>query len=309
MVPMRDGVHLATDVYRPTVNGEPVQGKLPLLLQRTPYNKEGSQLVQQARHSQVTATSWRSRTIVAPIIQKASRLSTRLRQDGYDAIEFLAQLPYTDGQVGMWGTSYAGHTQASAAIAHPPHLKTVVINCGGLNNGWGYKIRNHGAFELAQQVGWAFGQLAAQTNNAVAHDAFQREKAVDWIGDLHGKRGQTPLSLAPNFEDYIFDIMTRSDYDQSGDSPTSIGLSPSTRRRTFRCSTFPDVRLVSIGHDQELHRIIKDQEVAGAVAHRSMDAWRQYALIFWRCRVWAGCRDQGLRYGLPPAVVRSFLER
>jgi predicted acyl esterase len=113
----------------------------------------------------------------------------------------------------MWGTSYAGHTQASAAIAHPPHLKTVVINCGGLYNGWLYKIRNHGAFELAQQVGWAFGQLAAQTNNPVAHDAFQREKAVDWVGELHGKRGLTPLALAPNFEEYIFDIMTHGNYD------------------------------------------------------------------------------------------------
>ena len=49
MVPMRNGVHLATDIYRPALNGEPVQGRLPLLLQRTPYNKEGAQLVEQFR--------------------------------------------------------------------------------------------------------------------------------------------------------------------------------------------------------------------------------------------------------------------
>jgi putative CocE/NonD family hydrolase len=215
MVPMRDGVHLATDIYRPALNGEPVQGKLPLLLQRTPYNKEGGQLIQQAKalasHGYVVALQDDRGTYHSEGVQIKY---IGYGKDGYDAVEFLAQLPYTDGQIGMWGTSYAGHTQASAAIAHPPHLKTVVINCGGLNNGWEYKIRNHGAFELAQQVGWAFGQLAAQTNNMVAHDAFQHEKAVDWIGDLHGKRGQNPLSLAQNFEDYIFDIMTRSDYDQ-----------------------------------------------------------------------------------------------
>jgi uncharacterized protein len=214
MVPMRDGVRLATDIYRPAVGGVPVADKLPALLQRTPYNKEGAQLVQQAKwlasHGYVVALQDDRGTYHSEGVQIKY---IGYGKDGFDAVEYVAQLPYSDGQVGMWGTSYAGHTQASAAIAHPPHLKTLVINCGGLYNGWLYKIRNHGAFELAQQVGWAFGQLAAQTNNPAAHEAFQREKAVDWIGDLHGKRGLTPLALAPNFEEYIFDIMTHGDYD------------------------------------------------------------------------------------------------
>ena len=50
MVPMRDGVRLATDVYRRAHNGEPVEDKLPILLQRTPYNKEGPGLVESARY-------------------------------------------------------------------------------------------------------------------------------------------------------------------------------------------------------------------------------------------------------------------
>ena len=41
MVTMRDGVRLATDVYRPAVNGNPVPGKFPVILERTPYNKSG----------------------------------------------------------------------------------------------------------------------------------------------------------------------------------------------------------------------------------------------------------------------------
>ena len=40
MVRMRDGVHLATDIYRPARNGSPVEGTFPVLLERTPYNKE-----------------------------------------------------------------------------------------------------------------------------------------------------------------------------------------------------------------------------------------------------------------------------
>lgn len=41
MVPMRDGVKLATDLYLPVENGRPSEQKLPIVLQRTPYNKEG----------------------------------------------------------------------------------------------------------------------------------------------------------------------------------------------------------------------------------------------------------------------------
>ena len=48
MVPMRDGVRLATDVYRPARGGVPVETPLPVLLQRTPYGKEGRGLVERA---------------------------------------------------------------------------------------------------------------------------------------------------------------------------------------------------------------------------------------------------------------------
>ena len=56
--------------------------------------------------------------------------------DGYDVIEWLAGQPWSNGSVGMWGTSFAAHTQAGAAQYSPPSLKTLVINMGGLSNGW-----------------------------------------------------------------------------------------------------------------------------------------------------------------------------
>src|SRR5262245_30816478 len=50
MIPMRDGVRLAADVYRPAVDGVPLSTRLPILLQQTPYNKEGSRLVDTAKY-------------------------------------------------------------------------------------------------------------------------------------------------------------------------------------------------------------------------------------------------------------------
>ena len=36
---MRDGIHLATDIYRPAVGGRPVETPLPVIMERTPYGK------------------------------------------------------------------------------------------------------------------------------------------------------------------------------------------------------------------------------------------------------------------------------
>jgi len=36
---MRDGVHLATDVYRSARDGKPVRGRFPVILERTPYGR------------------------------------------------------------------------------------------------------------------------------------------------------------------------------------------------------------------------------------------------------------------------------
>jgi len=214
MIPMRDGVKLAADVYRPAVDGVPLSTRLPILLQQTPYNKEGSRLVDTAKYLA-------SRGYVVVLqddrgTYKSEGVLTKyvgFGKDAWDTIEFLAQLPYTNGDVGMWGTSYAAHAQASAAIVRPPHLKTIVLNCGGMYNGWDHKIRNHGAFELAQQIGWAFEQGAAQPNNPMARELLSREKASDWVASMHAKRGLNPLAIIKNFEDFFFEQMTHSDYD------------------------------------------------------------------------------------------------
>ena len=48
MVPMRDGVGLATDVHRPARDGQALDGPFPVLLQRTPYSKDGEALALEA---------------------------------------------------------------------------------------------------------------------------------------------------------------------------------------------------------------------------------------------------------------------
>jgi putative CocE/NonD family hydrolase len=212
-VPIRDGVWLAADVYRPTLRGDLVTDELPLLLHRTPYNKKGRGRAESAKYFarngyvvvvQDVRGCYASEGIFTKYIGEG--------RDGYDTIEWLAKLPYTNGKVGMWGTSYGAHVQANAVKLKPPHLETIVVNMGGMYNGWDHKARNHGAFEL-QQLTWAFRQLAAESDDPVVRATLEQESIHDWILSLPFRRGLNPLSGAPNFEDYVLEMMTHSDYD------------------------------------------------------------------------------------------------
>ena len=212
MVPMRDGVQLATDIYRPSQEGRPVDEPLPIVLQRTPYDKK--------RASAIASAEYFARQGYVSVVQDArGRFASEgvftkyigEGEDGYDTVEYLVTLSYGNGKVAMYGTSYAAHAQANAAKLRPPHLETMVVNMGGLSNGWDHKIRNHGAFEM-QQLTWAFRNLASETKDPVIRSMLGQERIEDWLTALPLRKGLNPLSAAPNFEDFILTMLTESDY-------------------------------------------------------------------------------------------------
>jgi len=123
MVPMRDGVRLATDLYLPEGAGD----RVPVILIRTPYKKEMGELdgtyyarrgyavaVQDCRGRFASEGAW------TPFLNES--------KDGYDAVEWLAGRPWSSGKVGMIGGSYLGWVQLWAAVERPPHLATIVPN-------------------------------------------------------------------------------------------------------------------------------------------------------------------------------------
>jgi putative CocE/NonD family hydrolase len=121
MIAMRDGVRLRTDVYLP-----PGDGPFPVLLSRTPYSLEIAPM--DGAVGQVTGNGY------AAVIQHVrGRYGSEGRfhpvhidiTDGYDAVEWAAAQPWSNGRVGMFGGSYLGMTQWMAALARPPHLKAI----------------------------------------------------------------------------------------------------------------------------------------------------------------------------------------
>lgn len=150
-VEVRDGTILRANVYRPTGGG-----RWPVLLTRLPYGKDlplGSLAidpVQAARRGfavvvQDTRGRFTSGGDWYPVVNEA--------EDGFDTVAWAAAQPFSDGEVGMYGASYFGYTQWSAATQQPPALKAMVpyMTWSEPFNGLVYR---GGAFELGVQAAW-----------------------------------------------------------------------------------------------------------------------------------------------------------
>ena len=214
MIPARDGIRLATDIYRPARGGVAEPGRRPVLFLRTPYDKGNDALTAQAtyfaRNGYVVALQdARGRYRSGGVFTKYSSDDSR---DGYDSIEWLAAQPWADGRVGMWGTSYAAHAQADAAKLNPPHLATLVLNEGGMTDAWDHAVRHGGAFELGRELTWAWRQIPADATDLKVVELFEREKVTDWYTVTPLRKGLSPLAVAPNFEAYFLQELTTSDY-------------------------------------------------------------------------------------------------
>ena len=100
---LRDGVPLATDIYFPALNGQPIQGKFPVILERTPYDKSAAGNVNNgsyfARRGYICAIQdvrgrYKSEGEWYPFAKEAP--------DGYDAVEWLAAQSGAMGRSGQW---------------------------------------------------------------------------------------------------------------------------------------------------------------------------------------------------------------
>ncbi len=122
---MRDGVKLYATIFRPDA-----QGKFPVILIRTPYNQE--------RYQKNTFPGYAAQRGYVVIVQDVrGRYSSEGEflpyaqeiNDGYDAVEWAAALPYSNGKVGTQGCSYLGAVQWQLATASPPHLVAIFPQC------------------------------------------------------------------------------------------------------------------------------------------------------------------------------------
>ena len=184
---MRDGTVLRANIYRPV--GE---DRWPVLLTRTPYGKDfpnSSPVLDPllaARHGYVVIVQdTRGRFASAgewdPMRNEAL--------DGVDTIAWAARLPYSNGQVGMFGASYLGFTQWSAAIHHPEALK-VMAPYITWNNPFNGQLFRGGALELGISASWQLMMGAnvlmrrhALDARQLGYDIFMWSRQVDALSN------------------------------------------------------------------------------------------------------------------------------
>lgn len=219
IVRMRDGIALATDLWRPDTDAA-----VPAVLIRTPYDKSRlasdfirpQQLVEKGFAVAVQDTRGRfaSGGEWTPLDwgQEGS--------DGFDTIEWLAAQPWCDGNVGMAGTSYAGIVQFAAAALAPPSLRAIAPTMTGI--ALGELAETGGAFWLDHLFGWL---CAVGIDWAVEKgDARQAATFAAWLADPAPLHDSHPVSEAPIFALPGFPVT----YDRLSRDPITPAIAPAS---------------------------------------------------------------------------------
>ncbi len=223
MIEMRDGVRLATDVFRPPSG----PSLAPVLLFRTPYSKDEAEAT-------LGFASWfceRGYTVVQQDCRGCFHSEGRVdylhpeAMDGLDTLDWIAAQPWGDVDVGSWGTSWCSWTQTAMAVAGRSRLKTIVPMMSGAD-AWSSSVRHGGALEL-RWIAWAFWHSAQNTqvglgktaalDNALIHP---ERRFSDWLRRWPIVRGETQLALVSAYEAWAFELLETEDRTDYWNSPS-----------------------------------------------------------------------------------------
>ncbi len=229
MVRMRDGLRLATDIYRPASAGKALSGAFPVILERTPYGRN----VTSRSELSVAEPVAKSRAEVARFFVRQGYVvvyqdcrgrygseGTFVKYlsdgaDGYDCCDWIVKQSWCNGKIGTKGLSYAAHTQGALGCANAPGVTSMFLDSGGFSNAYQGGIRQGGAFEL-KQVTWALMAALEAPESKTDPVRLAALKAIDikgWFARMPWKRGHSPLSAAPDYEDYVYDQWEHGTFD------------------------------------------------------------------------------------------------
>ncbi len=216
-VPMRDGVHLATDVYLPADGA----GPWIALLERTPYGRRGTNHADRSRalpepqpKPQIAAQFVRGG--FAYVLQDCrgrfdseGEFAKYLNEqsDGVDTLAWIRAQRWCEGRVATLGLSYGAHVQTALAAAAPAGLAAMFVDSGGFSSAYHSGIRQGGAYEL-KQLTWALkhARLAPETAADPARQAALAAVDIrEWVKVSPWTRGHSALAAAPEYEAYVLE--------------------------------------------------------------------------------------------------------
>jgi putative CocE/NonD family hydrolase len=246
----RDGIGLATDLYRPDGSGT-----FPLILERTPYDKSAPS---RSERTAAVATP-RSRAEVAAYFvahgyavafqdcrgryRSEGRFTKYLSEaeDGFDTLAWFVGQPWCNGRVATMGLSYAAHAQMALGCLDPPGLAAQFIDCGGFSNAYRSGIRHGGAFDLKQAT-WAWRNALADARDPETRKALATQDIAAWFARLPGhgwRRGQSRSARHRITRITCSSNGRMAALTNSGSSPASMRKAITTATPTRRWCTCP----------------------------------------------------------------------
>ena len=224
-VPMRDGVALCVDVYRPKA-----QGKFPAIVSFSWYGKDSQKLPTDPKYqpsNYIRGTGGhecgeqsffvpRGYVQVIPDIRGVGKAEGQFTmdwgQDGYDLIEWIAEQPWCNGKVGMVGMSAFASAQYLIAALHPPHLKAI-FPFEGLTDWYRHHYYQGGIFNYYFQLHIWNLMLVRSRPQPVSLKEFSESDLQEMIKKLQDDPDIrcTPylylLTVCPQMNPSIFDLL------------------------------------------------------------------------------------------------------
>jgi uncharacterized protein len=194
-IPMRDGVVLRADLYRPATGK-----RFPALVYRTPYGRTETPtdpivLAAVRRGYAVVLQDVRGRYGSGGVFEPYQQEG----RDGYDTIEWAARQPWSNGSVGTYGLSYPGAVQWLAAVEKPPSLRAMVpaMTFSRPESFW-----YSGGVWDGSWLDWTWLNIAPDLRRRLraAGPKTDEEVARSWDQDRGAARRHRPLLDLPNFK-------------------------------------------------------------------------------------------------------------
>jgi len=198
LMPMRDGVRLATDVYR--LEGAPPE---PVLLARTPYDKE--HIIAASNAFDILRAVQAGYVVVIQDVRgrfaSEGEFNPQFQEgrDGVDTIAWTVAQPWSSGIVGTFGGSYLGCTQWLAAREQPQALRVMapMVTPSDMYEGESYQ----GGANVFHSLRWAV---------SISHDEIERRVARGWVPpegradlDVNTVLAHLPLNDHPLLHDLV----------------------------------------------------------------------------------------------------------
>ena len=312
MVPMRDGVRLAIDVYRPDDGA-----KHPVLVNGHPYDNDHFLATHELLFSPLVAAQRGYAVVVQEARGRAGSEGTWRPygdegRDAYDTVEWAAAQSWSDGNVGLYGACALGWTAIQGAVEAPPHLEAVFAYMSATNYHSGWTYSGGGAFELGFQLSWVWTILARDTISRLGLEPAALEEAerklTEAASDVIGSARYLPLVDFPAYQNgaapYWREWLSHPGYDEFWRRVDAIPRADSVKVPILHMSAWYDLCLK--GH-LDLHSALQlrgDERVRDQ--HRLVLGPWDHSAYYNKRPTCAGERDFGPSVLTGPDVLAEF---